>query len=228
MFPQVLTDGYRSFLGERLPNERRKYETLGKEGQEPEVLLIGCCDSRVAPEVIFDTGPGQIFTIRNVANIVPPAERDGGYHGTSSAIEFAVQALKVKHIVVLGHATCGGIKAAGLGADPLSSGNFIGRWVSLVQPATKTLADAGDSKDKEGYLTRLEYTMIGQSLENLMTFDFIREAVEAGKLQLHGAHFGIETGELRIRDPKTGESESVVSRDGQTLAASALIGCTAA
>ncbi|MBD8906342.1 carbonic anhydrase [Methylorubrum zatmanii] len=228
MFPQVLTDGYRSFLGERLPNERRKYESLGKDGQNPEVLLIGCCDSRVAPEVIFDTGPGQIFTIRNVANIVPPAEHDSAYHGTSSAIEFAVQALKVKHIVVLGHATCGGIKAAGLGADPLSSGNFIGRWVSLVKPATETLAKAGDDKDKEGYLTRLEYAMIGQSLQNLMTFDFVREAVEAGKLQLHGAHFGIETGELRIRDPKTGAFESVVSRDGQTLAASALIGCTAA
>lgn len=228
MFPQVLTDGYRSFLGERLPNERRKYEMLGKEGQEPEVLLIGCCDSRVAPEVIFDTGPGQIFTIRNVANIVPPSQPDGAYHGTSSAIEFAVQALKVKHIVVLGHATCGGIKAAGFGAEPLSSGNFIGSWVSLVEPATKKLAEAGDSKDKEGYLTRLEYTMIGQSLENLMTFDFIREAVEAGKLHLHGAHFGIETGELRIRNPNTGEFESVVSRDGQSLAASALIGCTAA
>lgn len=228
MFPQVLTDGYRSFLGERLPNERRKYETLGKQGQEPDVLLIGCCDSRVAPEVIFDTGPGQIFTIRNVANIVPPAEHDTAYHGTSSAIEFAVQALKVKHIVVLGHATCGGIKAAGHGADPLSSGNYIGRWVSLVKPATKKLAEAGDHKDKEDYLTRLEYAMIGQSLQNLMTFDFIREAVEAGRLHLHGAHFGIVTGELRIRDPKTGAFHSVVARDGQTLASSALIGCTEA
>ena len=228
MFPQVLTEGYRSFLGERLPNERRKYEALGNEGQDPDVLLIGCCDSRVAPEVIFDTGPGQIFTIRNVANIVPPAEHDSGYHGTSSAIEFAVQALKVKHIVVLGHATCGGIKAAGLGADPLSSGNFIGRWVSLVEPAVKTLDASGDSKEREGYLTRLEYAMIAQSLQNLMTFDFVREAVEAGRLHLHGAHFGIVTGELRIRDPETGEFRSVVARDGQTLASSALIGCTEA
>lgn len=228
MFPQVLTEGYRSFLGERLPNERRKYEMLGTEGQEPDVLLIGCCDSRVAPEVIFDTGPGQIFTIRNVANIVPPSERDSGYHGTSSAIEFAVQALKVKHIVVLGHATCGGIKAAGLGADPLSSGNFIGRWVSLVTPAKEKLTASGDTPDKEGFLTRLEYAMISQSLENLMTFDFIREAVEAGRLQLHGAHFGIVTGELRVRDSKTGEFQSVVERDGKTLSASALIGCAEA
>lgn len=228
MFPEVLTEGYKSFLGERLPNERRKYEALGA-GQDPDVLLIGCCDSRVAPEVIFDTGPGEIFTIRNVANIVPPFEDDDtGYHGTSSAIEFAVQALKVKHIVVMGHATCGGIKAAGHGADPLSPGNFIGRWVSLVEPAKAKLAAAGDHRDKGDYLTRLEYAMIGQSLENLMTFGFVREAVEAGRLHLHGAHFGIATGELRIRDPKTGEFHSVVARDGQSLAPSALIQCAEA
>ncbi|MFG5118423.1 carbonic anhydrase [Methylorubrum sp. POS3] len=226
MFPEVLTEGYKTFLGERLPNERRKYEALGA-GQEPEVLLIGCCDSRVAPEVIFDTGPGQIFTIRNVANIVPPAEDNKGesHHGTSSALEFAVVALKVKHIVVMGHATCGGIKAAGLGSDPLSQGNYIGNWVSLVEPAKKTLADAGDHKDKEGYLTRLEYAMVGQSLQNLMTFDFVRKAVEAGELHLHGAHFGIATGELRVRDPESGEFRPVVNRDGQPLSPSALINC---
>ena len=228
LLPTPLLQGYRSFVEGRYLQETQRYRTLAREGQAPETMVIACCDSRAAPETIFGAGAGELFVARNVANLVPPYNPDGEFHGTSAALEFAVQALKVKHIVVLGHATCGGIKAAGLGADPLSSGNFIGRWVSLVQPATKTLADAGDSKDKEGYLTRLEYTMIGQSLENLMTFDFIREAVEAGKLQLHGAHFGIETGELRIRDPKTGEFESVVSRDGQTLAASALIGCTAA
>ena len=227
MFPETLKAGYRSFIHGRLTDEAKRYAKLA-EGQSPEVLMISCCDSRVSPEVIFDTGPGELFIIRNVANLVPPFEEGGEYHGTSAAIEFAVQALEVKHIVVMGHATCGGIKAAGFGAEPLSSGNFIGSWVSLVEPATKKLAEAGDSKDKEGYLTRLEYTMIGQSLENLMTFDFIREAVEAGKLHLHGAHFGIETGELRIRNPNTGEFESVVSRDGQSLAASALIGCTAA
>ena len=113
-------------------------------------------------------------------------------------------------------------------ADPLSSGNFIGRWVSLVKPAKEKLVASGDTPDKEGFLTRLEYTMIGQSLENLMTFDFIREAVEAGRLQLHGAHFGIVTGELRIRNPETGEFQSVVERDGKTLSPSALIGCAEA
>lgn len=227
MFPDVLTNGYRSFLGERLPQEKKKYKELA-EGQKPEVLLIGCCDSRVAPEVIFNVGPGEIFTIRNVANIVPPYEEGGGYHGTSSAIEFAVQGLKVKHIVVLGHATCGGIKAYATEAKPLSQGNFIGQWVSLVGPASKTLKAQGDSVDKPGYLTRLEYASIAQSLENLLSFEFVRERVEAGELHLHGAHFGIEQGELRIRDPKTGEFHSAVEGNGSTLKTSALIGCTEA
>ena len=225
MFPDILTNGYRSFLGERLPQERKKYERLAK-GQDPDVLLIGCCDSRVAPEVIFDVGPGEIFTIRNVANIVPPYEEDGGYHGTSSAIEFAVQSLKVKHVVVLGHATCGGIKAYATDPDPLSPGNFIGKWVSLVEPAAKKLEEAGDSSDKPDYLTRLEHASIAQSLENLLTFPFVRERVEAGELHLHGAHFGIERGELLIRDPKTGAFESVVESDGRSLKASALINCS--
>ncbi|GJE29672.1 carbonic anhydrase [Methylobacterium organophilum] len=225
MFPEVLTEGYRSFLGERLPRERERFETLAKKGQSPEVLLIGCCDSRVAPEVIFDVGPGEIFTIRNVANIVPPYESDGGYHGTSSALEFAVQALKVKHIVVLGHASCGGIKAYADSASPLSPGNFIGKWVSLVEPASNKLAATGDSVEKEGYLTRLEYASIKQSLENLMTFGFVKEAVEQGALSLHGAHFGVATGELRILDPKTGDFQSVVERDGRSLKPSALINC---
>ncbi|MCE4222538.1 carbonic anhydrase [Methylobacterium sp. C25] len=225
MFPAVLTEGYRSFLGERLPQERKKYQRLA-EGQDPDVLLIGCCDSRVAPEVIFDVGPGEIFTIRNVANIVPPFEEGGGYHGTSSAIEFAVQGLNVKHIVVLGHATCGGIKAYAKGAKPLSPGDFIGKWVSLVEPAAKALEARGDSADAPDYLTRLEFASIAQSLENLLTFGFVRERVERGDLHLHGAHFGIEKGELLIRNPGTGEFQSVVERDGKSLRPSALIGCS--
>ena len=227
MFPEVLTQGYRSFLGERLPAERKRYQDLAK-GQDPDVLLIGCCDSRVAPEVIFDCGPGEIFTIRNVANIVPPYEEGGGYHGTSSAIEFAVIGLKVKHIVVLGHATCGGIKAHATKAEPLSEGNFIGKWVTLVAPAAEKLAAEGVKADAPDYLTQLEYASIAKSLENLMTFGFVRERVEKGELHLHGAHFGIERGELLIRDPKTGAFQSVVDSDGKSLRASALIGCTEA
>ena len=225
MFPEVLTKGYNAFREGRLAQERETYRTLAK-GQHPEVLLIGCCDSRVAPEVIFDVGPGEIFTIRNVANIVPPNEEGGGFHGVSSAIEFAVQALQVKHIVVLGHATCGGIKAYAQSAPPLSSGNFIGRWVSLIEPAAKALDQAGASPDAPDYLTRLEFASIAQSLKNLLSFDFVRERVERRDLQLHGAHFGIERGELLIRDPDTGMFQPVVASDSASLTPSALIRCS--
>lgn len=209
MFPENLTEGYRSFLSGRFPLESRRFTQLATS-QNPEVLIISCCDSRVAPEAIFDVGPGELFVIRNVANIVPVYETGGGYHGTSAAIEFAVQALEVKHIVVLGHATCGGIKAYANKAKPLSTGNFIGKWVSLVAPAE---AKAGDSSAPH-YLTRLEHAMVSQSIENLMTFPFIKERVEAGKLELHGAHFGVATGELLVRDPATGDFGTAVDRQG--------------
>lgn len=221
MFPQKLTDGYRSFIDGRLPDEAKRYAKLA-EGQAPEVLLIGCCDSRVSPEVIFDTGPGELFIIRNVANIVPPCESGGEYHGTSAAIEFAVEGLQVKHIVVLGHASCGGIKAYATSSDPLSKGDFIGKWVSLVKPA----AEKAEAQKGPDYLTRLEYAMVAQSLENLMTFPFVRDRVLNGSLALHGAHFGIARGELLLRDPETGEFRPAVDGEGRSLSPASLIGCT--
>ncbi|MCJ2083887.1 carbonic anhydrase [Methylobacterium sp. J-090] len=220
-FPEALKNGYRSFLDGRLPDEAKRYAKLAK-GQAPEVLLIGCCDSRVSPEVIFDASPGELFVIRNVANIVPPCEQGGEYHGTSAAIEFAVQALEVKHIVVLGHATCGGIKAFASPSNPLSKGDFIGKWVSLVGPA----ADRVENQTGPDYLTRLEYAMVAQSLDNLMSFPFIRSRVENGQLSLHGAHFGIERGELLVRDPETGDFKPAVDRAGKSISPTALINCT--
>ncbi|NEU12989.1 carbonic anhydrase [Methylobacterium sp. BTF04] len=223
MFPENLTEGYRSFLDGRLPDLAKRYVKLA-EGQSPEVLLIGCCDSRVSPEVIFDTGPGELFVVRNVANIVPPFEMGGDYHGTSAALEFAVQSLEVKHIVVLGHATCGGIKAYANPSEPLSKGDFIGKWVSLVKPAAEKVGE----QHGPDYLTRLEYAMVAQSLENLMTFPFVRERVLSGKLALHGAHFGIARGELLLRDPETGVFKAAVDRQGQTISPTSLIGCVEA
>lgn len=220
MFPPSLSQGYKSFLDGRFPQERQRFEQLAKT-QDPETLVIGCCDSRVAPEAIFDVGPGELFVIRNVANIVPVYETGGDYHGTSAAIEFAVISLQVKHIVVLGHATCGGIKAYANKAKPLSPGNFIGKWVSLVGPAEEK---AGDSS-AENYMTRLEHAMVSQSIENLTTFPFIQERIAAGTLELHGAHFGVATGELLVRNPETGDFAPMVDRDGQTLRPSALISC---
>src|SRR6187200_3726019 len=134
-FPQHLLDGYRTFTSQRLPTEQSRYRELSERGQSPAVMVIGCCDSRVSPEVIFDAGPGELFVVRNVANLVPPFETGGSYHGVSAALEFGVGALKVKHIVVLGHAHCGGVRAYAEDAAPISPGDFIGQWMSLIAPA---------------------------------------------------------------------------------------------
>ncbi|WP_210496471.1 carbonic anhydrase [Microvirga antarctica] len=201
-FPKRLSEGYSAFLADRFPNEKRRFESLAEKGQSPEIMVIGCCDSRVSPEVIFDASPGEIFVVRNVANLVPPYETNGDYHGTSAALEFAVQALRVKHIVVLGHARCGGIRAFAENAAPLSSGDFIGRWMNLVAPAAERIGPPTD--DMPAYQTRLELAAIDNSLQNLMTFPCVRILVERGKLALHGAYFGVATGVLLVRDPVTG------------------------
>ncbi|MDQ4136684.1 MAG: carbonic anhydrase [Pseudomonadota bacterium] len=200
MFPERLIAGYRSFLAGRLPSERSRFAALAEKGQRPEVMVIGCCDSRVSPEVIFDASPGELFVVRNVANLVPPYAPDGDYHGTSAALEFAVQALKVKHIVILGHARCGGIQAFAEGAAPLSTGDFIGKWMTIVAPAAERLGP----KEGEDYLARLEQAAIAQSLDNLMTFPYVAERVAAGQLFLHGAYFGVATGVLLVRNPEDG------------------------
>jgi carbonic anhydrase len=200
MLPDRLIAGYRAFLDERLPRERARFEAQA-ERQTPEVMVIGCCDSRVSPEVIFDASPGELFVVRNVANLVPPYETQGEFHGTSAALEFAVQALRVKHIVVLGHARCGGIRAFADDAAPLSPGDFIGKWMGLLGPAAERVAAGGARED---YLTRLELASIEHGLRNLMTFPCVRILVERGKLHLHGAYFGVATGDLLVRDPETG------------------------
>ena len=202
MFPTRLVDGYRAFLGERFPRERSRFAALAEAGQRPEVMVIGCCDSRVAPEAIFDASPGELFVVRNVANLVPPYAPDGDYHGTSAALEFAVQALEVKHIVVLGHERCGGIRAFADESAPLSAGDFIGRWMTMIAPAAERLGPPG--RDMADYLVRLERAAIGQSLENLMTFPYVAERVRQGRLALHGAYFGVATGVLVVRDPRDG------------------------
>src|SRR5438477_3286805 len=138
LFPQHRLEGDRTFISQRLPTEQSRYRELSERGQSPEVMVIGCCDSRVSPEVIFDAGPGELFVVRNVANLVPVYQPDAGAHGVSAALEYAVQVLKVKHIVVLGHAQCGGIAAFVNNTAPLSPGDFIGRWMSMfIKPGEK-------------------------------------------------------------------------------------------
>jgi carbonic anhydrase len=171
------------------------------------MMVIGCVDSRVSPEVIFDASPGELLVVRNVANLVPPYEPErGAQHGTSAALEFGVQALRVKHIVVLGHEFCGGIRAFADEQEPLSPGDFIGRWMSQIAPAAESLG-APEKQDRDTYLRRLEFASVELSLNNLMTFPWIRVLVERGKLTLHGAYFGVATGRLLVRDPQTGRFE---------------------
>src|ERR1700704_6582345 len=159
-FPERLTKGYRSFLGRRFASERARYQDLAATGQSPSIMVIGCVDSRVSPEVIFDAAPGELLVARNVANLVPayesPSEEDPSHqHGTSAALEFAVRALQVRHIVVLGHAFCGGIRAFASEDGPLSSSDFIGRWMSQIAPAAEGLAAPKGETDT--YLRQLEF-----------------------------------------------------------------------
>jgi len=202
-FPRRLIEGYRAFSEGRLTREQDRYRELAEAGQSPEVLVIGCSDSRVSPEVIFDARPGELFVVRNVANIVPPYAPDGHAHGVSAALEFAVAALKVKHIVVLGHAHCGGVKAFAEKAAPLSPGDFIGKWMSLMAPAADK-AGPPNGHAWPDYLKRLEQANVANSLDNLLTFPRLRKLIERGDVATHGAYFGVATGQLSVRDPATG------------------------
>lgn len=201
--PSRLLDGYRAFRAGRLPTEQDRYRALAETGQSPEIMVIGCCDSRVSPEVIFDAKPGELFVVRNVANLVPPYTPDGAQRAVSAALEFAVQALKVKHIVVLGHARCGGIRAYTEPGKPLSPGDFIGQWMALIAPAAAATGPESSYRSREEFLTQLEQVSIVKTLDNLMTFPCVRILAERGRLTLHGVYFGVATGELSVLDPAT-------------------------
>jgi carbonic anhydrase len=203
-FPQALISGYLTFTSQRLPTEQSRYRELSERGQAPEVMVIGCCDSRVSPEVIFDAGPGELFVVRNVANLVPVYQPDGGAHGVSAALEYAISVLHVGHIVVLGHAQCGGIRAFIDNAAPLSPGDFIGRWMSMfVKPGEKV--EQRNHETMQDFTTRIEKAAVFRSLENLMTFPFVQALVDRGALHLHGAYFGVAEGSLSVLDPATKE-----------------------
>ena len=209
-FPKSLLDGYRTFTTQRLPTEQSRYRDLSVRGQAPEVMVIGCCDSRVSPEVIFDAGPGELFVVRNIANLVPTYQPDSGAHGVSAALEYAVQVLKVKHIVVLGHAQCGGIRAFVDKIEPITPGDFIGKWMAqFIKPGEVVEQRAHESM--QDFITRIEKAAVFRSIENLMTFPFVRNRVERGELQLHGAYFGVAEGSLFVLDRDAKEFRSVVT-----------------
>jgi carbonic anhydrase len=187
-----LLEGYRQFRADRWPKERALYEALAR-GQTPRLLIIACADSRVDPATIFNAGPGELFIIRNVAALAPPYAADEGLHGTSAAIEFAVKKLQVQSILVLGHAACGGVTAA-LSDQELESTEFLRPWIGLMAPARARCLACDDPQ------TALERESIKLSLERLLTFPFVANAVSEGALSLEGARFGIENGLLELYD----------------------------
>lgn len=204
-FPEYLLAGYRSFMSGRYTVERDRYVELADHGQQPHTLLIACCDSRAAPEIIFNSSPGELFVVRNVANLIPPYAPDGSHHATSAAIEYAIQVLKVANVVIMGHGRCGGIQAAlSPSFTPLSDGDFIGDWMGLLKPAAEqiqnsSLLTAGERQ------TALERVSIRNSVNNMRSFPFVQEREKAGEVHLHGAWFDISTGELWVMDADTGD-----------------------
>ncbi|WP_118134869.1 carbonic anhydrase [Oceanicella sp. SM1341] len=185
-----LVEGYRRFREGVWPEQRARYETLSEIGQSPEALVISCSDSRVDPATVFNARPGEIFVVRNVAGLVPPYEPDGRRHGTSAALEYAVRVLKVDRIVVLGHAQCGGVQGLVQGM-PAEVSDFLETWMSTASEVLKNSPPEGVDP-----LEFYETEVVRVSLANLMTFPWVREAVEAGRLQLAGFRFGIAEGKL--------------------------------
>ncbi|MFT3967595.1 MAG: carbonic anhydrase [Sphingobium sp.] len=202
-----MLDGYRRFRNSSWVAQRDRWDELA-EGQSPRVLVIACSDSRVDPSQIFDTNPGEIFVVRNVAALVPPFETTPGHHGVSAALEFAVQVLKVDEIVVMGHGLCGGCKAAltqELRDAPPGRGGFIANWIEMLDEAReKVVAVHGDDQGRDA-LRAMENEAVKVSLANLRTFPCVREKEAAGELRLIGSRFGIADGVLHLLDEGTGE-----------------------
>jgi carbonic anhydrase len=190
-----LLNGYQRFRRDRWPERRRQFEKLAELGQQPRALVISCADSRVDPAVIFDAGPGELFVVRNVANLVPPYAPDGAYHGTSAALEFAVRVLKVPEIIVLGHALCGGVRAL-LEGTPPEAADFVGPWIGLAARARDRALARGDQADRQ---LCCEQETVGVSIENLRSFPWIAGGLTSGALRLWGMHFDIRSGQLSLR-----------------------------
>lgn len=195
--PHRLIEGLQRYQRERLPALRERFASLAAEGQKPTTLFIGCSDSRVLPNLLTDSGPGEIFMVRNVGNFVPPYEEGAGFHGVSAAIEFAVVLLGVTDIVVCGHSDCGAIRALYQPAEQLSQ--HIKKWLELGRPAMTSVLE-----DEQEKLRQTERLSIIVQLERLLSFPVVRERVERGELTLHGWYFIISTGEVRVLDFSTG------------------------
>jgi carbonic anhydrase len=195
MLPEVLVTGYAKFRQFKYARYAQRYMRMAVESQKPSTMVIACCDSRAAPETIFDAKPGELFVVRNVANLVPPYAPDGQRHSTSAALEFAVHGLGVRHVMVMGHGRCGGIEAAVQDMTPLSKGDFIGKWMADVKEVVDTVAVPHDCSDHDR-LTIVERASVVHSLANLRSFPWIARLESSGELTLHGVWFDVALGEL--------------------------------
>lgn len=202
---QRLVAGYRRFHVEGWAEKRERWARLS-EGQSPSLLVIACSDSRVDPAQIFDVDPGEIFVVRNVAALVPPYETTPGQHGVSAALEFAVQFLGVRHVVVLGHAMCGGCRVAldrSLHGAPPGEGGFVAQWIAMLDDARAPIAREFGTEGRPAEQA-MEQAAVGVSLANLRSFPYVREKEAAGALKLHGSYFSISDGKLLVLDEATG------------------------
>jgi carbonic anhydrase len=193
---QRLLDGYARFRAKNWPERRKAFESLANNGQSPKALVVACIDSRVDPAMIFDAAPGEMLTLRNVANLVPPYAPDAAYHGTSAALEFGLCVLEVPHIIVLGHGLCAGVRAL-LDGPPDTAQEFVAPWMSIASPAREHALEAPLAERQQCG----EFEVVKVSLTNLMSFPWVVERVRSGKLQLHGAWFDIHSGVLMTMQP---------------------------
>ncbi len=211
--PSYLVRRYHGWKATAYEENKAWFRRLADEGQRPRAMVISCCDSRVHATALFEADQGEFFIHRNIANLVPPHEPDDEHHGTSAAIEYAVCVLKVSHLIVMGHSHCGGVKGcadmcANESRDPDAGHSYVTRWLELLRPAWERVREA-TCRDEEERLRKLEKEGVLISLENLMSFPFVREAVEAETLQLHGLWTAIGAGNLEYYDPEAGEFSEV-------------------
>ncbi len=208
---EKLLKGYERFHSGYFQRNREQLEKLAQQ-QAPDVAMVSCCDSRVDTGILFDAEPGEIFVIRNVANLIPPYELKGDYHGTSAALEFAVTCLKVKEVMVLGHANCGGIRALMENNGNIKKDGFIDRWMQIAAPAKKEILARKDLNTLDEKIDACEKTAINHSLRNLLTHPWVRERVEKGKLILVGYYYDLHTGQLEKIDEINADTLAAIKK----------------
>ena len=204
--PAYLVQRYHGWKATTFVENKAWYRRLATEGQRPRAMVISCCDSRVHVTSIFGADEGEFFIHRNIANLVPPSNPDGQYHGTSAAVEFAVTSLKVAHLIVLGHSNCGGVNGchamcSGQAPELEQKSSFVGRWMDILRPGYERVKDIADDTER---MRALEKQAVLISLDNLMTFPFVRAAVEAENLTLHGLWTELGEGGLEQYDQASG------------------------